>query len=114
MIYLWHDGGKKLDVSLNTPDGIMIGTDKVDAFSSTDGEILGSSLVYAHGTELDIDEGTTLSSSIGSFDGSNEGTILGSYDGAYRQLEMALLMYQHWESHLNVPMVKRLGLMKAS
>ena len=31
-----------------------------------------------------------------------------------RKLEMAFLRDKHWESHLNLPMVKRLALMKAS
>ena len=61
----------------------MIGTNEGIILSSSDCNNIGSSLGAADGIELRIYEVTVLGSSDGYFGGSNDGTVLGFFDGAF-------------------------------
>ena len=96
----------------------------------TDSEVLGSTLGLDDRVTIGLDDGSDLGYSIGSFDGSDngifEGSLLGVSLGKMLELSwvhmmafsmaifMAFFRDQHWECHLDLKIVKRLALMKAS
>ena len=63
--------------SLGPTDGEKLGTEEGIILSSSDGEVIGTTLWAADGITLGLDEGTELVSSDGSSDGYNE-LVLGS------------------------------------
>ena len=66
--------------SLGPTNGETIRTEEGIILSSSDGEVLGTTLRAADRITLGLDEGTELGSSDGSSDGSNE-LVLGSDEG---------------------------------
>ena len=69
-----------MGLSLGPTDGETLGTEEGIILSSSDGEVLGTTLRATDAITLGLDEGTQMGSSYGSYDGSNK-ILLGSDEG---------------------------------